>query len=83
MPSAMHETRRGAAFFSNFKLANVDGGLSGWLAVLGAWLLHFAMVGVMSAFGSYQTFYEFEWLKTYAESAIAWIGSLQLFLELL
>lgn len=43
--------------------ANVDGGLRGWSAVLGAWLFQFSMVGAISAFGSYQTFYEDQWLK--------------------
>ena len=41
----------------------VDGGARGWSAVLGAWLFQFAMVGTVSAFGSFQTFYEDQWLK--------------------
>ncbi|KDN35743.1 MFS general substrate transporter [Tilletiaria anomala UBC 951] len=61
--------------------ANVDGGLLGWLTVTGAWLLQFAMVGAVTSFGSYQTFYQNIWLSTYSSSSIAWIGSLQLFLE--
>ncbi|PVH94306.1 MFS general substrate transporter [Periconia macrospinosa] len=60
---------------------DIDGGLRGWSAVVGAWLIQFAMVGAVSAFGSFQTFYEQTWLKTYSHSEIAWIGSLQLFLE--
>ncbi|KAH8693158.1 major facilitator superfamily domain-containing protein [Talaromyces proteolyticus] len=60
---------------------NIDGGIKGWSAVLGAWLFQFSMVGAVTAFGSYQTFYEATWLDEYSESSIAWIGSLQLFLE--
>lgn len=60
---------------------NIDGGARGWSAVLGAWLFQFSMVGAVSSFGSYQTFYEDQWLNTYSESSVSWIGSLQLFLE--
>jgi hypothetical protein len=42
---------------------NIDGGVRGWSAVLGAWLFQFSMVGVITAFGSYQTFYEDQWLN--------------------
>lgn len=42
---------------------NIDGGVRGWSAVLGAWLFQFAMVGAITAFGSYQTFYEDQWLN--------------------
>jgi hypothetical protein len=44
-------------------LDNIDGGLRGWLTVLGAWLFQFSMVGAVTAFGSYQTFYESDWLN--------------------
>lgn len=44
-------------------LHDVDGGLQGWCAVLGSWLLQFSMIGTIVAFGSYQTFYEQRWLK--------------------
>ncbi|KAF2135753.1 uncharacterized protein K452DRAFT_292977 [Aplosporella prunicola CBS 121167] len=89
MPSAsrskestdQHEVEILSAPKSGSFFHNVDGGLRGWSAVLGAWLFQFSMVGAISAFGSYQTFYEDQWLKTYSESTISWIGSLQLFLE--
>ncbi|KAK8104506.1 uncharacterized protein PG998_011539 [Apiospora kogelbergensis] len=60
---------------------DVDGGLRGWCAVLGSWLFQFSMIGTLTAFGSYQTFYQAHWLPAYSESAIAWVGSTQLFLE--
>ncbi|KAM0812785.1 putative Major facilitator superfamily (MFS) profile domain-containing protein [Seiridium cardinale] len=60
---------------------NIDGGPRGWSTVLGSWLFQFSMIGTITAFGSYQSFYEDPWLRNYSESAIAWIGSLQLFLE--
>ncbi|KAK8000579.1 MFS general substrate transporter [Apiospora arundinis] len=59
----------------------VDGGLRGWCAVLGSWLFQFSMIGTLTAFGSYQTFYQSAWLPAYSESTIAWVGSTQLFLE--
>ncbi|ETS76547.1 hypothetical protein PFICI_11934 [Pestalotiopsis fici W106-1] len=41
---------------------NVDGGGRGWASVLGAWMIQFSMLGAVLSFGSYQTFYQDQWL---------------------
>ena len=55
----------GSSFFHN-----IDGGARGWSAVLGAWLFQFSMVGAITAFGSYQTFYEDQWLNVSSHSLL-------------
>lgn len=44
-------------------LHNVDGGGRGWASVMGAWLIQFSMLGAVLSFGSYQTFYQDQWLS--------------------
>jgi hypothetical protein len=55
-----------------------EGGLAGWLTVLGAFFALFASFGQSNAFGSYQAFYAQHQLSNYSASAISWIGGLQL-----
>jgi len=54
-----------------------DGGLEGWLTVLGAWFILFSTYGYIYAFGVYQDFYTRVFLKNKTPSQISWIGSLQ------
>jgi hypothetical protein len=55
-----------------------EGGLAGWMTVLGAFFALFASFGQSNAFGSYQAFYAQNQLSAYSASDISWIGSLQL-----
>ncbi|KAI1907909.1 hypothetical protein LOZ61_005856 [Ophidiomyces ophidiicola] len=59
-----------------------NGGTLAWLQVLGAHFLFFNSWGIVNTFGSYETFYERDFLKGTTSSAIAWVGSLQAFLLL-
>ncbi|OCL08237.1 MFS general substrate transporter [Glonium stellatum] len=60
-----------------------NGGLKAWLQVLGSFFIFFNSWGIINTFGSYQTFYETELLRSSTPSAISWIGSLQAFLLML
>lgn len=60
-----------------------NGGLIAWLQVLGSFFIFFNSWGIINTFGSYQTFYETELLRSSTPSAISWIGSLQAFLLML
>ncbi|KAJ3718689.1 MFS general substrate transporter [Lentinula raphanica] len=57
-----------------------EGGLQGWLTVLGGFLTLFCAAGTMQSFGVYENFYTLESLNDHPPSDIAWIGSLQGFL---
>ncbi|KAK5097814.1 hypothetical protein LTR70_002856 [Exophiala xenobiotica] len=57
-----------------------DGGVRAWLQVLGCFFLWFNLWGYTFAFGTFQNFYEREYLLGTPASAIAWIGSIQSFL---
>ncbi|KAI0655464.1 MFS general substrate transporter [Cubamyces menziesii] len=56
-----------------------DGGLKAWLTVFGAVLALFCC-GQLTAFGAFETWYAQNQLRDLPVSAIAWIGSLQLWL---
>ncbi|KAF7586459.1 hypothetical protein BBP40_008819 [Aspergillus hancockii] len=56
-----------------------EGGLRGWMAVVGGWCLMFKTFGCINAFGIYEAYYKQTFLKNESESTIAWIGSLQVF----
>lgn len=60
-----------------------NGGLIAWLQVLGSFFIFFNSWGIINTFGSYQTFYETELLRSSTPFAISWIGSLQAFLLML
>ena len=57
-----------------------NGGLQAYLKVLGCFFVNFITLGLASAFGSYQAYYEETLLQTYSSSAISWIGTIQVFL---
>ncbi|KAH8661500.1 putative monocarboxylate transporter [Tricladium varicosporioides] len=56
-----------------------DGGMTGWLVVLGAWCISFCSFGWINSVGTFQDYYESDLLRTYSASQIAWIPSLQVF----
>ncbi|KIJ50363.1 hypothetical protein M422DRAFT_224689 [Sphaerobolus stellatus SS14] len=55
-----------------------EGGLHGWLAVLGSFLVYFTSFGVINSFGTFQVFYLDNYLSRYTATAIAFIGALQI-----
>ncbi|KAF8625089.1 hypothetical protein AX15_005568 [Amanita polypyramis BW_CC] len=60
-----------------------EGGLWGWLAVAGSFLLQFSCFGYMLSFGVYNDYYIRVYLnEKYTSSQISWIGSVQLFVVL-
>ncbi|CCM03673.1 uncharacterized protein FIBRA_05817 [Fibroporia radiculosa] len=64
------------------KVQHRYGSWRAWSTVFGAWLIQFCTVGFMSAFGVMQTYYVQGFLSNSSNSAISWIGSVQLFLDL-
>lgn len=57
-----------------------DGGVYGWLTVLGACFVFFDTWGLVQAFGAYQSYYTTGLLRSYDASTISWIGTIQAFL---
>ncbi|KAK5988390.1 MFS-type transporter dbaD [Cladobotryum mycophilum] len=60
----------------------MDHGLEAWLQVLGSWILFANTWGLTNSFGVFETYYATTLLPTSSPSAIAWIGSIQLFLTM-
>ncbi|KAF9539781.1 MFS general substrate transporter [Agrocybe pediades] len=60
-----------------------EGDLTGWLTVLGSWLILFATFGYLYSFGVYQDYYTRVFLTDHSTSKIAWIGSVQTMLPFL
>ncbi|KAK2464786.1 hypothetical protein APHAL10511_003204 [Amanita phalloides] len=58
--------------------APTDGGMSGWMTVMGSWLVMFSTQGYVYSFGVYQDYYTREFLKGSSPSRISWMGSAQL-----
>ncbi|KAF9466018.1 MFS general substrate transporter [Collybia nuda] len=56
-----------------------EGGLRGWLTVLGGALVLMCTFGNVQSFGVYQDYYTRVHLKNHPPSEISWIGSLQIF----
>ncbi|KAK2595583.1 hypothetical protein QQS21_006694 [Conoideocrella luteorostrata] len=54
-----------------------DEGLDAWLLAAGAFLVYAATWGLLSAYGSYEKYYETTMLASTPSTAIAWIGTLQ------
>ncbi|PFH53670.1 hypothetical protein AMATHDRAFT_907 [Amanita thiersii Skay4041] len=53
-----------------------------WSTVFGSFLILICATGVLQAFGVFEEFYATTWLTRYSASDISWIGSVQVFLEL-
>ncbi|KAJ7447112.1 MFS general substrate transporter [Mycena galericulata] len=54
-----------------------EGGIRGWLAVLGGAVVIFTTLGNIQAFGVYQDYYTRIYFPEKSTSAISWIGSVQ------
>lgn len=54
-----------------------NGGFMAWLQVAGAWTIMFNVLGLLNAYGQFQSVYETDILKNESTSTIAWIGSAQ------
>lgn len=57
-----------------------NGGINAYLKVVGCFLVFFITLGLISAFGAYQAYYEEVLLTSDSSSAISWIGAVQAFL---
>lgn len=53
-----------------------------WFTVIGAFLIQFYVVGILTGFGVFQEYYSTEWLPGYSASSVSWIGGVQYFFEL-
>ncbi|KAL4262826.1 Proton-linked Monocarboxylate Transporter [Pleurotus pulmonarius] len=58
-----------------------EGGMAGWMTVLGASLALFSTFGAALSFGVFQDYYTRVSLSEHSPSTISWIGSTQLFLD--
>ncbi|GAB7355508.1 hypothetical protein MBLNU459_g5997t1 [Dothideomycetes sp. NU459] len=58
-----------------------EGGLKAWSVALGCFCIMFVTFGYLNAFGVYEAYYIRKILPDKSPSAIAWIGSLQLFFQ--
>lgn len=56
-----------------------DGGIQAWLQVVSSFLIFYNVLGLLNAYGQFQTVYETDLLKDITSSTIAWIGSVQFF----
>ncbi|PSR79696.1 major facilitator superfamily transporter [Coniella lustricola] len=56
-----------------------NGGLRAWLQVLGAFFMYFNTWGIVSSYGSYQTYYESSILSTAGSFQVSSIGAVQSF----
>ncbi|EXV04786.1 MFS transporter [Metarhizium robertsii] len=54
-----------------------NGGFMAWLQVAGAWTIMFNVLGLLNAYGQFQSIYETHLLRNESASTIAWIGSAQ------
>ncbi|KAM5443534.1 hypothetical protein MferCBS31731_001307 [Microsporum ferrugineum] len=59
-----------------------EGGITAWLTVAGAAASLFVSFGWVNCVGIFQSYYHTHQLKTYTESEVAWISSLQVFFML-
>ncbi|OJZ83018.1 hypothetical protein ASPFODRAFT_83516 [Aspergillus luchuensis CBS 106.47] len=57
-----------------------EGGFRAWMVVLGAFCILFCTFGYLNTWGAYQDYYVTHQLSDYSSSALAWIGSVQVFL---
>ncbi|CEL10206.1 hypothetical protein ASPCAL13330 [Aspergillus calidoustus] len=54
-----------------------EGGLHGWLQVVGTLFILFNIWGLAFAFGSFQSYYVLDFLPHVSTSAISWVGTIQ------
>ncbi|KAH0379841.1 MFS general substrate transporter, partial [Aureobasidium melanogenum] len=59
-----------------------EGGTRAWLVVVGCWCVAFASFGIVNTFGVYETYYLRTYLHDYSPSTVAWIGSIQAWVQL-
>lgn len=59
-----------------------NGGARAWTVVFGAFLILFAQLGFVNSFGTFQEYYQHHQLASRSNSAISWIGAIQIFLQL-
>jgi hypothetical protein len=59
-------------------LADEEGGVRAWLAILGSFLVYFASFGTANSFGYFQSFYQTEYLQHDSPSVISFIGTIQI-----
>ncbi|KAI0445238.1 major facilitator superfamily domain-containing protein [Xylaria telfairii] len=57
-----------------------QGGLHGYLNVVGLFFVYFITLGQLAAFSTYQDYYEERMLASYWPSTISWVGTSQVFL---
>ncbi|TKA32936.1 hypothetical protein B0A50_01162 [Salinomyces thailandicus] len=57
-----------------------DGGTRAWLQVVGSFLVFANLWGLPFAFGSFQTYYQLDYLPNKSASSISWIGTVSTFL---
>ncbi|KAK7735566.1 hypothetical protein SLS53_007479 [Cytospora paraplurivora] len=69
------DTEQDAQGFPEFP----EGGLRAWLVVAGSAATMFCTFGYLTGFGIYQQWYGDHQLKSYTQSDISWIGSVQIF----
>lgn len=60
-----------------------DGGLRAWLQVAGSFLVFSALWGMPFAYGTFQSYYELQYLPDSSASSIAWVGTVSTFFLIL
>ncbi|KAK3697945.1 hypothetical protein LTR37_017169 [Vermiconidia calcicola] len=78
--SVLSHENEGPTSSSQEQPAPPDGGLYGWLVVLGACFVFFNTWGLVQAFGAYQSYYTTNTLRENNASTISWIGTIQAWL---
>ncbi|KAF2476628.1 MFS general substrate transporter [Lindgomyces ingoldianus] len=56
----------------------VEGGVEGWLTIVGSALVYYSSFGIINSFGFFQSYYKNEFLKGTSPFTIAFIGTLQI-----
>jgi MFS family permease len=57
-----------------------EGGLKGWLTILGSSLVYFSTFGIINSFGFFQNLYQEKYLPNEPASTISFIGTIQILL---
>lgn len=57
-----------------------EGGVKGWLTVLGSSLVYFSTFGIINSFGFFQDLYKEKYLPNEPASTISFIGTIQILL---